>query len=46
MDRIDYIFHRNAGQVIAYGIITEKWDGRFASDHYPVMVLFQWPPQG
>lgn len=39
-NRIDYIFHRNAGRVLAHGIIAEKWDGRFASDHYPVMALF------
>jgi hypothetical protein len=25
------------GAVLRHGIISEKWDGRFISDHYPVL---------
>jgi hypothetical protein len=25
------------GAVLRHGIISEKWDGRFVSDHYPVL---------
>jgi len=34
---IDFIFVRGAGEVLRHGIIAEKWEGRFASDHYPVL---------
>jgi len=34
---IDFIFVRDVGSVLRQGIISEKWDGRFASDHYPVL---------
>lgn len=34
---IDYIFVRNAGPVLSHGIIADRWDGRFVSDHYPVL---------
>jgi len=27
----------NVGAVLRHGIISEKWDGRFVSDHYPVL---------
>ncbi|MFH1941091.1 MAG: endonuclease/exonuclease/phosphatase family protein [bacterium] len=35
--RIDFIFVRNVGVVLHHGVIAEKSDGRFASDHYPVI---------
>ncbi|UCE21812.1 MAG: endonuclease/exonuclease/phosphatase family protein [Candidatus Aminicenantes bacterium] len=35
--RIDFIFVCNISQVFRYGVISERWDGRFVSDHYPVM---------
>jgi len=35
--RIDFIFVRGISQVLRYGVISEKWDRRFASDHYPVI---------
>jgi endonuclease/exonuclease/phosphatase family metal-dependent hydrolase len=34
---IDFVFVRNVGAVLRHGIISEKWDGRFVSDHYPVL---------
>lgn len=34
---IDHILIRNAGPVRRWGIIAELWDGRFASDHFPVL---------
>ncbi len=34
---IDHILVRNAGPVRRWGIIAELWDGRFASDHFPVL---------
>ena len=34
---IDYIFVRNTGPVLNHGIIADRWDGRFVSDHYPVL---------
>ena len=34
--RIDFIFVKNIDRVHRYGIISEKWDGRFVSDHNAV----------
>ncbi|MFB0565127.1 MAG: endonuclease/exonuclease/phosphatase family protein [Candidatus Aminicenantaceae bacterium] len=34
--KIDFIFVRNIDRVINHGIIADRWDGRFASDHYPI----------
>lgn len=34
---IDFIFVRNVKAVLRHGILAEIWDGKFASDHYPVM---------
>ncbi|MBN1271913.1 MAG: endonuclease/exonuclease/phosphatase family protein [Candidatus Aminicenantes bacterium] len=31
--RIDFIFVRGANGVLRYGTISDKWDGRFVSDH-------------
>ncbi len=33
---IDYIFVQHTGPVFKQGIIADRWDGRFVSDHYPV----------
>jgi endonuclease/exonuclease/phosphatase family metal-dependent hydrolase len=33
---IDFIFVRETGPVLNHGIIADRWDGRFVSDHYPV----------
>jgi len=35
--RIDYIFVRNVKQVVFSGIIYERWNGTFVSDHNPVV---------
>ena len=34
---IDFIFVRGVKSVLRHGIIAEIWDGKFASDHYPVI---------
>ncbi len=34
---IDHIFVRNTGAVLRSGVIADRWDGRFVSDHYPVL---------
>ena len=35
--RIDYIFVKNIDQVFCSGILSERWDGLFVSDHNPVI---------
>ncbi len=35
--RIDFIFVSDISRVLRHGVISEKWNGRFVSDHYPVM---------
>ncbi len=35
--RIDFIFVCDISKVLRYGVISEKWNGRFVSDHYPVL---------
>ena len=37
-DRIDYIFIDNSTKILSYQIIDNKDDGRYPSDHLPVMV--------
>jgi endonuclease/exonuclease/phosphatase family metal-dependent hydrolase len=34
---IDHIFVRNAAAVTRHGILADRADGRFVSDHYPVL---------
>jgi endonuclease/exonuclease/phosphatase family metal-dependent hydrolase len=34
---IDHIFVRNVGAVLRSGVIADRWDGHFVSDHYPVL---------
>ncbi len=34
---IDHIFVRGGVSVARCGVIAESWDGRFVSDHYPVL---------
>jgi len=38
---IDFIFVRSVNKVLYHGIIAEKWDNRYASDHYPVYAEIQ-----
>jgi len=43
IDRIDYIFKTNTcGTVKAFKIIDDKIDGRFPSDHLPVIAEIEW----
>jgi endonuclease/exonuclease/phosphatase family metal-dependent hydrolase len=35
-DPIDYIFVKNKVRVLRHGTISESWQGRFSSDHFPV----------
>ena len=35
--RIDFIFLRNGFQADRFGVIADRWGGRFVSDHYPVL---------
>lgn len=35
--RIDYVFTGMGIQVLRFGVIADRWGGRFASDHYPVL---------
>jgi endonuclease/exonuclease/phosphatase family metal-dependent hydrolase len=34
---IDFIFVRGVKGVLHHGLVAERWDGRFISDHYPVI---------
>ncbi len=34
---IDYIFIRNSIQVLAHGTLSDNWNGRYPSDHMPVV---------
>jgi endonuclease/exonuclease/phosphatase family metal-dependent hydrolase len=36
--RIDHIFVGRSFEVIRYGILTESYQGKFPSDHFPVMI--------
>lgn len=38
---IDHIFVRGMTAVLRWGLISERWDGRFISDHYPVFAEIQ-----
>lgn len=35
--RIDFVFVNDAFRVIKHGILSDTWDGRFPSDHLPVL---------
>jgi endonuclease/exonuclease/phosphatase family metal-dependent hydrolase len=39
--RIDFIFVGNTDRVLRCGTISDKWDGRFVSDHYAVLAEIQ-----
>jgi len=42
-NKIDYILVKNNVEVIQHGIISETFDGRFPSDHMPVLAEVQIP---
>jgi len=37
--RIDYVLVASPIPVMAHGILTDRWDGRFPSDHLPVLAV-------
>lgn len=43
-DRIDFIFTTSAFEVKRYGILTDTCQGRFPSDHFPVLVEVEYKP--
>lgn len=38
---IDYIFIRNGVQVLQHATLSQSWEGRFSSDHFPVFAVLQ-----
>jgi endonuclease/exonuclease/phosphatase family metal-dependent hydrolase len=38
---IDYIFIRNGLAVLQHATLSQTWQGRFSSDHFPVLAVFQ-----
>ena len=40
-NKIDYIFVRQGMKVFEHGILSDKWDGLWASDHLPVLAEVQ-----
>lgn len=38
---IDYIFIRNGLAVLQHATLSQTWQGRFSSDHFPVFAVFQ-----
>ena len=41
-DPIDYIFIKNGFKVLKHATLSQSWQGRFSSDHYPVLAVLQW----
>ena len=35
--QIDYIFVNGRVEVLQYGVLSDRWDGRYPSDHLPVL---------
>ncbi|MFK7865536.1 MAG: endonuclease/exonuclease/phosphatase family protein [Pseudohongiellaceae bacterium] len=42
-ERIDYVFVGSDTKVLRYGVLSDHWNGRYPSDHQPVLVEVQWP---
>lgn len=36
-EKIDYIFVKNGVKVIQHGVLSDHWDGRYPSDHLPLL---------
>lgn len=36
--KIDYIFVKNGVKVLEHAVLSDRWDGKWASDHLPVLV--------
>lgn len=43
MDRIDYVFVGDEIKVLRYGVLSDQWNGRYPSDHLPVLAEIQLP---
>jgi endonuclease/exonuclease/phosphatase family metal-dependent hydrolase len=41
--RIDYVLVSSGIEVLAHGILPDSWDGRFPSDHLPVLAAVRTP---
>ncbi len=41
-NRIDYIFTDNKFAVLKYGVLTDMNNGRYPSDHYPIIADLKW----
>jgi len=41
-ERIDFIFTGYGAEAVSYGIIREKRDGKYASDHFPVIAVVKY----
>jgi endonuclease/exonuclease/phosphatase family metal-dependent hydrolase len=39
--RIDFVFVSDGVRVRRHGILSDRWDGRFLSDHLPVLAEVQ-----
>lgn len=44
-DRIDYVFVAQGTEVLRYGALSDQWDGRYPSDHLPVLAEIIFPAQ-
>lgn len=42
-DRIDYVFVAQGTKVLRYAALSDQWDGRYPSDHLPVLAEIIWP---
>ena len=40
-ETLDYIFMRNIGRVREFSVLTDQPDGKFPSDHYPILAEFE-----
>jgi endonuclease/exonuclease/phosphatase family metal-dependent hydrolase len=40
-DRIDYVFVGGGFKVLRYGVLSDQWNGRYPSDHLPVLAEIQ-----
>ncbi|HEX8334992.1 MAG TPA: endonuclease/exonuclease/phosphatase family protein [Segetibacter sp.] len=39
---IDYIFVKNKIKVLQHATLSQTWEGRFSSDHFPVFAVLTW----
>jgi endonuclease/exonuclease/phosphatase family metal-dependent hydrolase len=40
-DPIDHIFVRNGIRVLKHATLSETWEGRFSSDHFPILAVLE-----